>query len=170
MPSLATTEVYPGGCLIEGTNLSEARGTTRPFELVGAPWVSGAKLAESLRREALPGCVIRSTTFRPEFQKHTARSCAGIQVHVSDAAAFLPIETYLAVLREIRAQDPASFGWRRAVYEFESERLAIDLLLGRADLRPMLEDGAPIVEMQASWRSELDEFLALRKRYLLYPD
>lgn len=170
MPTLATALVYPGGCLVEGTNLSEARGTTRPFELAGAPWLDGAALAERLRREALPGCMFRATTFRPEFQKHAGRSCGGIQVHVTDAGAFRPFETYLAVLREARALDPASFDWRRSVYEFESDRLAIDLLLGRPDLRPMIEGGAAVAEMEAAWRHDLEAFRMLRRRYLIYPD
>jgi uncharacterized protein YbbC (DUF1343 family) len=169
MPTPSTAEVYPGACLVEGTNLSEARGTTRPFELTGAPWLDGARWTESLRAERLEGCVLRPTTFRPEFQKHAGRSCGGIQVHVTDPDRFRPFETYLALLREARRQDPANFEWRREVYEFESDRLAIDLLLGRMDLRPMIEAGASLGEMESSWREELEEFRVLRRSHLLYP-
>jgi len=170
MPTTATAEVYPGACLIEGTNLSEARGTTRPFELVGAPWIDGGALAEALTKDAPPGCVVRATTFRPEFQKHAGRSCGGVQIHVTDPDRFRPFETYLAVIREARRQDPSRFRWREEAYEFEKERLAIDLLLGRSDLRPMLEDGAPIGAMARRWEADLAAFRELRRRYLLYPD
>ncbi len=170
MPTPATARVYPGGCLVEGTNLSEGRGTTRPFELVGAPWLDGTRLADALRSEGLTGASFRATSFRPEFQKHAGRSCGGVQVHVVDPLRFRPFETYLAILREARIQAPDSFAWRREPYEFETDRPAIDLLLGRSDLRPMIEAGAPVDEMARAWREELEEFRSTRASFLLYPD
>lgn len=172
MPTLDTAEVYPGGCLVEGTNLSEGRGTTRPFERVGAPWLEPRELADALRdaasREGLQGFVPRADRFRPMFQKHAGRSCGGVQVHVTDPHAFRPFETYLIVLREAIRLAKDAFAWRRETYEFVEDRLAIDLLLGRADLRPMIEAGATVGEMHASWKDDLDRFTAIRSRFLSY--
>ena len=174
MPTPETALVYPGGCLIEGTNLSEGRGTTRPFELVGAPWVDPAALAEALGQaadqEGLDGVLFRATTFRPMFGKHAGRSCGGVQVHVTDPDRVRPFAVYLVLLREVRRLAPGPFDWRREPYEFVSDRLAIDLLLGRSDLRPMLEAGVPLAEMTAAWRDDLARFEADRRRYLLYPE
>ena len=170
MPTPDTARVYPGGCLVEGTNLSEGRGTTRPFELVGAPWLDGPDLAASLRDENLPGVLFRATSFRPMFQKHAGKICAGVQVHVIDRERFRPFAAYLLLLRETRRQAGGDFGWRREPYEFESERLAIDLLLGRSDLRSMIEGNAPLATMEASWSQGLSEFLRTRQRFLLYPE
>lgn len=174
MPTPDTARVYPGGCLVEGTNLSEARGTTRPFELVGAPWIDGAALVRALREaadgDALEGCLFRAATLRPMFHKHAGRSCGGVQVHVTDRERFRPFATYLAVLREARRIEPGLFDWRREVYEFERDRLAIDLLLGRADLRSRLEAGESVRDLEASWTADLSAFDALRRRFLIYPD
>jgi uncharacterized protein YbbC (DUF1343 family) len=168
MPTPATARVYPGGCLVEGTNLSEGRGTTTPFELVGAPWLDGHALAETLTARALPGALFRPASFRPAFQKHAGSCCSGVQVIVSDPGVFRPFVTYLALIVDARNLDREHFGWRGDVYEFESERPAIDLLLGRADLRPRLESGESLDELQASWADELSAFEALRGRFLLY--
>jgi len=168
MPTPETARVYPGGCLVEGTNLSEARGTTRPFELTGAPWLDGAALARALTAEELPGVLFRAASFRPEFQKHAKLLCEGVQVHVKDREAFRPFATYLALLGGARRQDPKAFDWRRDAYEFVRDRLAIDLLLGKAGLREMLEAGAGIAEMEASWAEELAAFASSRARVLLY--
>ena len=170
MPTPDTARVYPGGCLIEGTNLSEGRGTTRPFELIGAPWLNGAALASTLTAAGLPGVRFRATDFRPMFHKHGGRTCGGIQVHVTDKEALHPFSVYLAVIQEAMRQDRESFDWRREAYEFETERLAIDLLLGRPDLRPMLEGGASVEELEKTGSEELAAFVELRERFLLYPD
>jgi len=169
MPTPTTALVYPGGCLIEGTNLSEGRGTTLPFELVGAPWFVGTALADAMRGEHLEGVVFRAASFRPETRKHAGSACGGIQIIVTDPARFKPFATYLVLLREALRIDPASFAWRTETYEFETSRLAIDLLLGREDLRPMIESGATLAEMEAGWSDELGAFLELRRKFLLYP-
>jgi uncharacterized protein YbbC (DUF1343 family) len=168
MPTPGTARVYPGGCLIEGTELSEGRGTTSPFELVGAPWIDGGGLAESLRHHRLPGVLFRPASFRPMFQKHADLPCAGVQVIVADPGRFKPVATYLMLLLEARRQSPADFRWRRAPYEFEEQRLAIDLLLGRSDLRPMLERNAPLEELESVWNAGLQTFRASRESLLLY--
>jgi uncharacterized protein YbbC (DUF1343 family) len=173
MPTPDTARVYPGGCLIEGTNLSEGRGTTRPFELVGAPWLDAATFADALAlagdAEGLDGVLFRAAWFRPSFQKHAGASCGGVQVHVTDRGTARPFATYLVLIREARRQAPDLFDWRRERYEFVDDRLAIDLLLGRADLRPMLDAGASLAEMESSWAPELRRFLEDRERVLLYP-
>ncbi len=168
MPTSETARVYPGGCLVEGTNLSEARGTTRPFELTGAPWLDGAHLARTLTEENLPGVLFRAASFRPEFQKHAKHLCEGVQVHVADRVTFRPFATYLALLREARRQDPLAFDWRRDAYEFVRDRLAIDLLLGKTGLREMVEAGTSTAEMEASWAEDLARFAPTRERILLY--
>lgn len=172
MPTPETALVYPGGCLVEGTNLSEGRGTTRPFELVGAPFLAGAGLAGALAQagdaDGLDGVVFREAWFRPAFQKHAGASCAGVQVHVTDRAAARPFATYLVLIREARRLAPAAFDWRRERYEFVDDRLAIDLLLGRPDLRPMIEAGAPLGDMEAVWAPDLTRFIRERERILLY--
>jgi len=173
MPTPETARVYPGGCLVEGTNLSEGRGTTRPFELVGAPWIDAAGFADALARagdaEGLDGVLFRAAWFRPTFQKHAGRSCGGVQVHVVDRRTARPFATFLVLLREARRLAPDLFDWRRERYEFVDDRLAIDLLLGRSDLRPMLEAGASLAEMEAAWAPGLARFLVNRDRALLYP-
>lgn len=174
MPTPDTARVYPGGCLVEGTNLSEGRGTTRPFELLGAPWLDAARLAAELepvfRREGLAGVAVRAAHFRPMFQKHAGVSCQGIQIHVTDPERLRPFAAFVVLLREARRQEPSRFAWREQVYEFVSDRLAIDLLLGQQGLREMIEAGASLAEMERSWREGLDRFAPLRRRFLLYPD
>jgi uncharacterized protein YbbC (DUF1343 family) len=141
MPAYETALVYPGGCLIEGTNLSEGRGTTRPFELVGAPWIDGARLAEELTAVALPGFRSRPATFLPMFQKHAGHLCGGVQIHVTDPASFRPFATYLALIALARAQDPARFAFRTAAYEFRDDVPAFDLLTGDAEARERIDAG-----------------------------
>ncbi|HZN54239.1 MAG TPA: DUF1343 domain-containing protein [Candidatus Polarisedimenticolaceae bacterium] len=173
MPTPDTARLYPGGCLVEGTNLSEGRGTTRPFELVGAPWLDAATLAEMLAQagdaEGLDGVMFRAASFRPMFQKHAGRTCGGVQVHVTDRDRARPFATYLVLLREIRALAPDLFDWRRERYEFVDDRLAIDLLLGLPGLRPMIESRATLAEMEAVWSDGLARFLEIREPFLLYP-
>jgi len=168
MPTPATARVYPGGCLIEGTNLSEGRGTTTPFELVGAPWLDGHALAAALNARSMPGVVFRAASFRPMFQKHAGQGCGAVQVIVNDHAAYRPFACYWELLSEARCQDLSRFAWRTEPYEFETERLAIDLLLGRGDLRQLLEDGAQAGEVEALWSRDLSEFAGIREQFLLY--
>src|SRR5882672_6807199 len=130
MPTPDTARVYPGGCLIEGTNLSEGRGTTRPFEWVGAPWLEAHAYARALEDERLPGVVFRPARFQPTFQKHAGRVCGGVQIHVTDRARFKPFLTGLAVITAARRQAPRAFRWRPPPYEFETRKLPIDILLG----------------------------------------
>ena len=141
MPTHATACVYPGGCLIEGTNLSEGRGTTRPFELVGAPWLDGARLADDLHALSLPGVRARPVTFQPAFQKHAGIVCGGVHVHVTDANAFRPFATSLALVTLAHAQDPERFAFRTEMYEFRDDVPAFDLLTGDAEARQRILRG-----------------------------
>ena len=168
MPTPATARVYPGGCLVEGTNLSEGRGTTTPFELVGAPWLDGRELARRLGEAGLAGVLFRPASFRPMFHKHAGRACHGVQVIVTDPAAFRPFATYWTLLGEARALDPVRFAWRTEAYEFETERPAIDYLLGRVELRAKLEQGLSIDDLERGWQDDLQAFAEKRRGYLLY--
>jgi uncharacterized protein YbbC (DUF1343 family) len=147
MPTYETALVYPGGCLLEGTNLSEGRGTTRPFEVVGAPWIDGVRLAGQLNGLGLPGFRARALTFLPTFQKHARKVCGGVQIHVSDAAAFRPYATYLALVVLARAQDPGAFAFRTEKYEFRDDVPAFDLLTGSAEVRERIARGEPALEI-----------------------
>jgi uncharacterized protein YbbC (DUF1343 family) len=171
MPTLDTAYVYPGMCLVEGTELSEGRGTTRPFELVGAPFVSYAEaraLAEALHREDLPGVRFRPVVFTPTFQKHAGKRCGGVQLHVVSRRAFRPYLTGVAVIRGFRQMFPRDFRWRRRVYEFVSDKPAFDLLAGGPEVREGIDAGASLDALAATWRPAEDEFRARRGRWLLY--
>jgi len=168
MPTVDTARVYPGGCLIEGTNLSEGRGTTRPFEWVGAPYLDGPGLARALDRRGLPGARFRAIGFEPAFHKWKGRRCGGVQVHVTDPDRFKPVATYLALLAEARRQAPHHFRWRKPPYEFEWRKLPIDLLGGGPSMRRAVELGASQERLEASWRRDLARFTRARRPFLLY--
>jgi uncharacterized protein YbbC (DUF1343 family) len=147
MPTLETAIVYPGGCLLEGTNLSEGRGTTRPFEIVGAPWIDGRALAGELAATGLAGFVARPVTFRPTFQKHAGQICGGVQIHVTDASAFRPVATYVALVALAQRLDPERFRFRTERYEYVDTIPAIDLLLGSSEIRHAILAGVDAREL-----------------------
>lgn len=167
MPTLETALVYPGGCLLEATNISEGRGTTRPFEIVGAPWIDARRWKASLDACELPGVAFRLASFIPTFDKFTGEACRGLQVHVTDSTRFEPLVTYAAMITRAAAQHPQDFGWRPGAYEFVEEIPAMDLLAGSDRLRALIEAGAPIDELQA-WAqtpSALEESCREVERY-----
>lgn len=168
MPTLDTATVYPGMCLLEGTNVSEGRGTTMPFLFVGAPAVDAYELAEALTAEKLPGVKFRPHYFTPTWDKHKGQRCGGVQLHLTDRDAFKSYVTGIAVVKALRRLNPKTFDWRREAYEFENDHLAIDLLLGRHELRLRLEADAPLTEIEASWKDEAAAFQQIRSKYLLY--
>ena len=168
MPTTDTALVYPGGCLIEGTNLSEGRGTTRPFEWVGAPWLDAHAYAEALAAERLPGVAFRPARFRPTFQKWAAQVCDGVQLHVTDRARFKPVLTGLALVAVARRLAPRAFRWRRPPYEFEHRRLPIDILLGTDRVRRALERGQSLGAIERSWQDDLARWRRRRAAVLLY--
>jgi uncharacterized protein YbbC (DUF1343 family) len=130
MPSLATATVYPGMCLLEGTNLSEGRGTTLPFELFGAPWIEAERLSVELNERQLPGVVFRETYFQPTFQKFAGELCGGAQLHLTDRDAFQPFATAVEIIRWIRRAYPNHFQWKQPPYEYEDRHLPIEILIG----------------------------------------
>ena len=168
VPTLDSAIVYPGAVLFEGTNLSEGRGTTRPFELIGAPWLDPHALVTSLEHASLPGTHIRPVWFEPTFQKHAGTRCGGCQVHVTDRETFLPVETAITLMAAIREQSPSSFEWRQPPYEYEHEKMPIDILYGSGQLREQVERGIPASTIAAAWAGDRSEFMPLRERHLLY--
>ena len=168
MPTLDTAAVYPGACLIEGTNLSEGRGTTRPFELCGAPWVDGSRLAEALAEEELPGVHFRPVRFRPTFHKFANEECGGVMQHVTDRDAYLPWRTGIAILNQVRRLWPAEFAWRPPPYEYETVRLPIDILAGSPCLREGIEARRTTAEIADAGDAEGDGFEPVRDAFLLY--
>jgi uncharacterized protein YbbC (DUF1343 family) len=168
MPTLDTAIVYPGSVLFEGTNLSEGRGTTRPFELLGAPWIVAERFAADMNRPALPGVRFRAAVFEPTFQKHAGVTCGGVQIHVLDRELFRPVETGVALLSAFRAADPDRFRWRDPPYEYEREKTPIDILAGSPELRASIERAAPAIEIARSWGPAVQEFERVRQKFLLY--
>jgi len=168
MPTLDSAIVYPGTVLFEGTMLSEGRGTTRPFELVGAPWVDADAFAERMNRLALSGVHFRPATFEPTFQKHAKTPCGGCQIHVTDRKAFAPVAVGAALLREFHGSAPKQFAWRQPPYEYEHDKLPIEILAGSSALREQVDAQAPLSEIVASWKDGEDGFRELREKYLLY--
>jgi uncharacterized protein YbbC (DUF1343 family) len=142
MPSLETALVYPGGCLVEGTNLSEGRGTTAPFQLIGAPFLDGPALAKSLLEIGVPGALVRPVTFQPTFEKHAGQRCRGVMLHISNPELFRPVAAYLTLIALARLQAPSEFEFRTSPYEFETTVPAFDLLTGSAKAREALLAGA----------------------------
>jgi uncharacterized protein YbbC (DUF1343 family) len=168
MPTVETAVVYPGQCLVEGTNLSEGRGTTRPFEICGAPWLDGTKLARRMNDEKLPGVLFRGLSFRPTFQKHAGKDCGGVQMHVTDRKTFQSVRASLALLAAMREMSGEHFAWRTEIYEFVKDPIAIDLLFGSARERKHLEDKKPWRDLLPAWEHEEEEFKQRRHMSLLY--
>jgi len=170
-PNMATFEtaiVYPGMCLLEGTNISEARGTTRPFELFGAPWIDERKLCQELNKENLPGVVFRPVHFIPYTSKFKEKLCKGAQLHITQRIQFEPFLTGVHIIKVIKNMYPKFFEWRKPPYEYEHKKLPFDLLAGNSWLRKFIEQDKPLKEMQSRWGKELETFKSIREEYLLY--
>ena len=168
MPTLDTAIVYPGTVLFEGSLFSEGRGTTRPFELTGAPWIQAESLARRLNSLALPGVHFRPAVFEPTFQKHARQTCGGCQIHVTNRTQFRPVLVGVALLAMFRELDPARFAWRPPPYEYEHEKMPIDILAGSETLRHQIESGADAREIAASWAQDEESFRKLREPFLMY--
>ena len=166
LPTLDSVTVYPGTCLIEGANVSEGRGTTRPFEYIGAPWLDPSPLADEMRSRNLPGFAYRPTSFRPTFSKHAGETCGGIQIYVLDREAIRPVAMGIHLLHACRQQNPDAFGWRvRDGGEFSLDRLA-----GTDRVRLALSEGAEPEEVMAGWAEDAAAFEERRRPFLLYPE
>ena len=168
MPTVDSAVVYPGTVLLEGTNVSEGRGTTKPFEIVGAPWVAAEPFAEAMNRAGLAGVRFRPATFEPTFHKHARTECGGCQIHVLDRSAFRPVETGVALAGAFRAADPGHFQWRDPPYEYEHVKRPIDILAGSSDLREQIDTGVPAREIARSWEHAVHQFGRVREEFLMY--
>lgn len=168
MPTPETALVYPGQVIWEGTNISEGRGTTLPFELVGAPFWEHEPIMKALEQTELPGCYLRPLLFEPTSGKWAGRGCVGFQLHVTDAGTFLPYRTSLALLQAVIHLYPGEFSYKEPPYEYEYERLPMDMILGDQQVRRALEQGLPIKEIETCWQEGLEKFRDVRRKYLLY--
>lgn len=168
LPTLDSAIVYPGQVLLEGTNLSEGRGTTRPFELTGAPWLEAPAVAAAMNAHQLPGVHARPAEFQPTFQKHAGTPCGGCQLHVTDRATFQPVLTTVALLQTCRRLAPDQFRWREPPYEYETVKPPIDILSGSDQLRRQLDADIPFSVIVESWESGIDAFRSRVKGFLLY--
>jgi uncharacterized protein YbbC (DUF1343 family) len=168
MPAPETAAVYPGQVLLEGTNLSEGRGTTRPFEIWGAPWLDTAELRARFAARRLPGVTLREHDFQPTFHKWQGQVCRGFQIHVTGHAIYLPYLTTLALLQDVAALHRSEFSWKEPPYEYVTDRLPIDVLTGDPAVREAIESGGDLRKLAASWRPELRAFRKEAAEHLIY--
>jgi uncharacterized protein YbbC (DUF1343 family) len=168
IPTLETALVYPGTVLFEGTNVSEGRGTTRPFELVGAPWVDPEALAARMNSDGLPGVYFRPALFEPTFHKHQGTPCGGCQIHITSRSTMRPVETGVALLQAFRDMGHDHFQWREPPYEYEYRLAPIDILCGSSGVRAQLERGDQARDIARSWDGQVEAFMHLRSAFLLY--
>ncbi len=170
MPTTAPARVYPGGCLVEATGLSEGRGTTRPFQLTGAPFIDPKRLADELNGRRLPGVTFVPNYFRPQFQKHKGAVCGGVELLVTDPDAFESYRVGVELLGAVHRLWPDDFAWRAAPYEFVTDRPAIDLLTGGPECRRAIESGEGLEDWMAAWKRDEESFREERREILLYPE
>ena len=168
IPTLDSAIVFPGTVHLEGTQVSEGRGTTRPFELVGAPYIDPEDFAAHLNGQRLPGVYFRATGFQPTFQKHGGRGCGGAQIHVLDRKAFEPVTTGIAVVKAAFDMYPSDFRWKEPPYEYVHDKNPFDVIAGTSAMREALERGDSLGAIEASWKGPLADFKTLREKYLLY--
>src|SRR5262245_27661404 len=167
MPTLDTAIVYPGTVLFEGTNVSEGRGTTRPFELTGAPGVQAERFAADMNARKLPGVIFRPAVFEPTFHKHARTSCGGCQIHVTNRLSFRPVLTGAALVSAFR-EGYQDFSWREPPYEYEAEKLPFDILAGSPELREQIDAHTSLDEIARSWEPGIEAFNRVRGMFLEY--
>ena len=168
IPTLDTAVVYPGAVLFEGTVLSEGRGTNRPFEFIGAPWIDGERFADAMNARQIPGARFRPAFFEPTFHKHKKTLCGGCQIHVTDRRALPSMRVAVEMLDEFRREAPAQPLWRDPPYEYEHVKLPIDILYGSEGLRKGIDSGLAPAAIMKDWRRDEDAFRDLRRKFLLY--
>ena len=168
MPSLDCAVVYPGTVALEGTNISEGRGTTRPFELFGAPFINPYEVRDRLEKENLPGVFFRPTSFQPVFNKWKEKQCGGLQIHVFDRTSYKPFITGIALIKAVRHLYPENFEWLQPPYEYEYEKLPVDIIYGTDIIRKHIEADSSLKEIEESWQDKLAAYDKLRKNFLLY--
>lgn len=168
MPTHETAFVYPGQVLLEGTNLSEGRGTTRPFEIFGAPFLDTREVRRRFEARRLMGVALRDHAFEPTFHKWAGELCRGFQIQITDAASYRPYLTTLALLQDIIAVHRDRFAWREPPYEYVTDRRPIDVLTGDPAVREALESGSDLSALERSWRREIAAFQQEARRFWLY--
>ena len=168
IPTGQSATVFPGTVHLEGTQMSEGRGTTRPFELIGAPYIQSDRYADELAKLNLPGVRFRASVFMPTFQKHGGKACGGVQIHVTDRDAFEPVQTGIAIVKMAYDMYPNDFRWKDPPYEYEYTRNPFDVIAGTTRLREQIERGDSLDAIVDSWQPGLDAFRPVRERYLLY--
>jgi uncharacterized protein YbbC (DUF1343 family) len=168
MPTLETATVFPGTVHLEGTQISEGRGTTRPFELIGAPYINSEQLAKYLQGLNLPGVHFRPCGFRPTFQKHAEEICGGVQIHVTDRKSFTPVITGVAIVKAIYALYPEDFRWKNPPYEYVFDKNPFDVVAGTDLIRSQIEEHVSLTQIQESWSVPMDDFKKLRNEFLIY--
>jgi uncharacterized protein YbbC (DUF1343 family) len=168
MPTPETAAVYPGQVLLEGTNLSEGRGTTRPFEVWGAPYLDTSALRARFEKRRLPGFVLRDHDFQPTFHKWQGEVCRGFQIHVTDVQRYLPYLTTVALLQDVVALHRDRFAWKQPPYEYVTDRLPIDVLTGDPAVREAIESGADLRALAAGWKADIRAFEKEAVEHRLY--
>jgi len=168
MPLYETAQVYPGQVIWEGTNISEGRGTCRPFEIFGAPFLNTRQILKTLNPDSLSGCVLQEISFRPTFNKWKEEICFGFMIHITDPRRFSPYFTALSLLQALLTTYPRLFCWKEPPYEYEYEKLPIDLIIGDEDIRKALAEGRNLFSLKEEWGEGLREFLEWRRPHLLY--
>lgn len=168
MPTLDSATVFPGTVHFEGTQVSEGRGTTRPFELIGAPYIDADDYAAALNELSLPGVFFRACGFQPTFQKHGGITCGGVQIHVLDREIFEPVLAGVAMVKLAHDMYPDSFRWKNPPYEYVYDKNPFDVIAGTDKTRKAFEQGVSLSEIEASWQTELDRFRSIRESHLMY--
>ena len=168
LPTPASAMVYPGQVVWEGTNVSEGRGTTQPFELFGAPFIDPREMDAVMGDQPLPGAVLRPVAFEPTANKYEGTLCQGFQIHVCDTSAFAPYATTLRLLQAVISCHGDAFQWKSPPYEYEFEKLPIDLIIGDRDIRQQLEHLEPLDSITAYWKDQTDAFQKVSRGYYLY--
>jgi len=168
IPTVDTTVVFPATVFFEGTQVSEGRGTTRPFEIVGAPYIDAKEYADALASLELPGVYFRPINFLPTFQKHMGKTCGGVFLHILDRKAFEPVITGLAMVKTAVDLYPAEFKWKNTPYEYVFDRNPFDVIAGTEKTRNMIENGSSVKDIKLSWQKDVEDFKKLREKYFLY--
>jgi uncharacterized protein YbbC (DUF1343 family) len=169
MPTIDTAFVYPGQVVLEGTNISEGRGTTKPFEIFGAPFLVPKRIRKEIEKWNLQGFILRELYFEPTFHKWSSKRCAGFQIHVTHRYKYRPYITTLAILSAVKRLHPEDFAWKEPPYEYEFKRLPADLIIGNKKVREMVDTGIDPAEIQSMWAKDLQDFEKVRAAWLLYP-
>jgi uncharacterized protein YbbC (DUF1343 family) len=168
MPTVETAVVFPATVYFEGTQVSEGRGTTRPFEIVGAPYIEAKRYKDALTSLELPGVIFRETNFLPTFQKHRDTVCGGVALHVADRNSFKPVITGIAMIKTAYDLYKNEFKWKSPPYEYVFDRNPFDVIAGTAKTREQIESGISLNEIELSWKDDVESFEAKRREYLLY--